>query len=235
MNSNLLTIIALFYFFSCSDKSYHLPTESENDFINLSIDSFLTIDLKTDHYSFVRFVPKEQNTLWFFNQKDILKKIDLNNPDSLINIKLPEALLGRVFNKRDVVLDNQSPNFLWIANNRKGLFKYDSDSKQFIKTQLTNCNQLHIFDNWIICINANQILAWNKTINQIDTIDKFAGQYIFDVRESQRFDLVINGYRYDTKSHSLEKITKINSIEIPLGFNNLTEKDSFIVNLLGEP
>lgn len=209
MNSNLLTIIALFYFFSCSDKSYHLPTESENDFINLSIDSFLTIDLKTDHYSFVRFVPKEQNTLWFFNQKDILKKIDLNNPDSLINIKLPEALLGRVFNKRDVVLDNQSPNFLWIANNRKGLFKYDSDSKQFIKTQLTNCNQLHIFDNWIICINANQILAWNKTINQIDTIDKFAGQYIFDVRESQRFDLVINGYRYDTKSHSLEKITKI--------------------------
>lgn len=205
-----------------------IPSKENLNYLDIEIDSFLTVELETNDKSFIRFLPEEKNKLWLFNTSTELKRINIADTTVLNSPSLPEKLKGYYFKKNNVMVDPTQSNILWISTIKSGLLKYDSKEKKINPTPIEKCQRLHVFDDWIVCIEKNIILL-NKNSFQIDTITAFAGKHLFNLKESKKFGLIVNGHQYIPSEKKLEKITSINNISIPNGINDIIEKDSFII------
>ncbi|MCB0550468.1 MAG: hypothetical protein KDD19_23065 [Phaeodactylibacter sp.] len=205
------------------------------NYITLPIDSFRHYPLLTDGKSFVRMLKAEKNRLWHFNSRNLLELINLADTAAARPVALPERFANLVYSERDVVAEDGPDGGLWICNYSRGLLRYSARDGVFRPSPLGSCGSLYVLDNYVAVADIQHgLIVLNKAMEILDTITDFPLHQIHDVRETGRFGLVINGCRYDPQDGKLEKITRIGEVELPDGFSDLLEKDSFVVYSPGQ-
>ncbi|MCB0588079.1 MAG: hypothetical protein KDD06_22495 [Phaeodactylibacter sp.] len=215
--------------------------EHSGNYISFPIDSFRHYPLNTEPHSFIRMLRSEKNRLWHFNRRNVLEWVNLDAPDTARFIELPEEamplqaklmkqLKGEVYREWDVVAEEGPGAGLWICNKSNGLYRYLSRDGTFLPSSARSCGKMYVLDHYVV-VAENQLglILMNKAMHILDTITDFPTHEIFDVRETERFGLVINSHQYDPASGTLKKINRIGEVDLPDGFNDFLEQDSFIV------
>lgn len=192
-------------------------------------------------YTTVRMLREEKNRLWHFNRRNVLEWINLEASDTARLIELPEEALPRQaatlkqlknqqYREWDVVVDEGPGSSLWVCNSGSGLYRYISRDEVFLPTPVRSCAGLYVFDNHVVAADSKKgLVVLNKKAEILDTITQIPFHELYDIRETERFGLVVNSRRYDPSDGALKRITRIGDVELPYGFNDYLEKDSFIV------